>query len=215
MLEAGSCPPDDDERAALLRAQPWGRLLTQLTAIALKRIKGRSLQDAEDLAQSAIADAYRTRASGGWDPEKGPLENFLVARVIGSSANELRRKRNVCEVWLDEEAEEAPGLSVHEKHFAEDRPAPDDALHRLRFAQTFHDRLIAYVSDDEVASALIPHMKDGLAKPEELAAATGRPIEQVKDARRRIRYHADRITKELSAANVIPIGRARSKEVMQ
>ncbi len=124
-------PPDDDERAALLRAQPWGRLLTQLTAIALKRIKGRSLQDAEDLAQSAIADAYRTRASGGWDPEKGPLENFLVARVIGSSANELRRKRNVCEVWLDEEAQEVPGLSVHEKHFAEDRPAPDDALHRL------------------------------------------------------------------------------------
>jgi hypothetical protein len=42
-----------------------------------------------------------------WDPKKGPLENFLVARVVGSPAYELRRKRNVCEVWLDKEVAEA------------------------------------------------------------------------------------------------------------
>src|ERR1700679_420074 len=107
-----------------------------------------SLQDAEDLAQDAIACAYRTRASGGWDPEKGPLENYLVMRVIGSSKNQVHRQRNVCEDWVYEEVAESPGLSVHEKHFAEDRPAPDDALHRLRFAQTFHDRLLAYAVDD-------------------------------------------------------------------
>jgi DNA-directed RNA polymerase specialized sigma24 family protein len=204
-----------EHQRALLRKQPWGRLLAQLTAIALKRTGGRSLEDAEDLAQGAIADAYRSLESGGWDPEKAPLENYLVARVIGASSNERRRKRNVCEVWLDEEAEDAPGLSVHEKHLADDAPAPEEALARLRFAQTFHDRLVAYVADDEIAGALIPLMKEGLSTPRELRVATRRSIEEAKDARRRIRYHADRITKELSAENVVPIGRARSKEVTQ
>ena len=208
-------PPADDERAALLRAQPWGRLIAQLTAIALKRLGGRSLEDAEDFAQGAIAHAYRSLSKGGWDPAKGPLEKFLIATLIGAVANERRRKRNRCEVWLDEEEEESPGVSVHEEHLGEDKPAPDEALHRLRFAQTFHDRLVAYVAGDEVASALLPHMKEGLATPQELAASTGRPIAEVKEARRRIRYHAERITKELSAANVIPMGRARGKEVMQ
>jgi DNA-directed RNA polymerase specialized sigma24 family protein len=195
-----SAPADD--RAALLRAQPWGRLLASLTAIALKRIKGRSLADAEDLAQGAIVRAYRSRESGGWDPEKGPLEKYLVARVISSAANEQRRKRNVCEVWLDEEAEEAPGLCVHEAHLAEDAPAPDEALHRLRFASTFDARLTARVAGNEVATALLPFMREGMSVPRDLAAATGRPIADIRAALRVLRYQAEAITKELSAMAV-------------
>jgi DNA-directed RNA polymerase specialized sigma24 family protein len=206
----------DELRRALLRAQPWGRILAQLTAIALKRIRGRSLQDAEDLAQGAIADAYRGCASGGWDPEKAPLMSFLVAHVIGASANERRRKRNVCEVWLDEEVEDMPGLSVHEKHLAEDAPPPDEALHRLRLASTFDERLTARVSHNEVATALLPHMRKGISKPSDLQTATGRSIEEVQAAREVIRYHAGEITKELSATAGAPRGRSSGpKEVIQ
>jgi len=204
-----------DDRAALLRAQPWGKLITQLTTIALKRTGGRSLEDAEDFAQTAITDAYRSPEAGGWDPAKGPLENFLVARVIGDAANQRRRKRNVCEVWLDEEVEEAPGRSVHEKHLAEDKPAPDDALHRLRFASTFDERLTERVAANELATALLPLMREGLSTPRDLAAATGRSVLEVRTARRFIRYHADAITKELSATAGSPGSGDGSKEVIQ
>jgi len=211
----------DHERAALLRAAPWGRLLSQLTAIAIKRLggqrgRGALLQDAEDLAQGAIADAYRSVASGGWDPAKGPLENFLVGRIIGTSSNERRRKRNMCEVWLDEEVEGAPGFSVHEKHLAEDKPAPDEALHGLRFASTFDERLTARVAGNELATALLPFLREGLSTPRDLAAATGRSVEEVRAARRSIRYHADEITKELSATVGAPsVGSSGSREVIQ
>jgi DNA-directed RNA polymerase specialized sigma24 family protein len=205
-----------ETKRTFLRAQPWARILKQLTAIAFKRIRGRSMSDAKDLAQSAIADAYESLERGGWDPEKGPLMSFLVAKVIGSAGNERRRKRNACEVWLDEEDEEADeAVSRHEKHLGTDAPAPEEALHRLRFAHTFHDRLVARVAGDAPVLEMIPLMKEGLCTPSDLAAATGRPLAEIVEARRRIRYHAETITKELSAANVIPIGRARAKEVTQ
>src|SRR5579872_4038718 len=124
-------PPKVDEaaRRALLRKQPCGKLLAQLTAIALKRINGRSLPDAQDFAQDAITSAYASLERGGWDPDRGPLMSYLVARVITAAGAERRRKRNQCEVWLDEEAEgedKHSTVSRHEKHFAEDKPGPED-----------------------------------------------------------------------------------------
>jgi hypothetical protein len=214
-------PPVTDEREAqrraLLRAQPWARLLKQLTAIALKRINGRSIADAQDFASAAIAAAYESLARGGWDPDRGPLLSYLVARVITTAGAERRRKRNTCEVWLDEEVEdegEAQTVSPHEKHLAEDRPAPDDALHRLRFASTLEERLTLRLAGDAPALEVLPFMKEGLFTPADLAAATGRPDKEMRDALRRIRYHAREITQELSA-HVVSAGGSRSNEVTQ
>jgi DNA-directed RNA polymerase specialized sigma24 family protein len=205
----------NERQRALLRAQPWGRILAQLTGIALKRIRGRSLGEAKDLAQSAIAGAYETIEGGGWDPEKGPLLSFLVARVISAAQNERRRKRNVCEVWLDEEHAEDEGLRRHEKHLGDGKPDPEEALERLRFASTFHDRLVARLAGDGIALAVITLMKQDVSTPLELAKATGRSFEEAKGALRRIRYHATEITRELSTSNVIPLTRARPNEVLQ
>jgi DNA-directed RNA polymerase specialized sigma24 family protein len=222
MNPAGTPPasPAPDERAerqrALLLTQPWGQLQAQLTAIAFKRIRGRSMSDAEDLAQAAISGAYETIEKGGWDPDKGPLLNLLIARVISSASNERRRKRNACEVWLDQEADDESGTtSLHERHLGADAPTPDDALHRLRLASTFNDLLFARLAGNALATELATLMKDGLTTPQDLAAATGRPIAEVRDARRRVRYHADQITKELSASAGSPATRASTKEVMQ
>jgi DNA-directed RNA polymerase specialized sigma24 family protein len=226
MSEHGTPPvPPHDPRAVeqreLLRAQPWGKIVAQLTAIAHKRLGGskKRMTDAKDLAQEAIADAYRSLSNGGWDPSKGPLLGFLVSHVIGAAFNIRRRKRNTCEVWLDEEWEEEERVCKHEKHLGEDKPAPDEAFDRLRFASTFHDRLVARFVGEPFELELIALMKDGVATPVDLAAATSRDVEDVKSARRRIRYHADEITKELSASAVPAHASAASgtgsKEAMQ
>jgi hypothetical protein len=211
---------NEEQRRALLRAQPWGRVQAQLTAIALKRIQGRSLSEAKDLAQSAIADAYESVSRGGWNPERGPLQGYLVARVVVTAAAERRRKRTTCEVWLDEEAEDSEedrGASRYERHLAEDKPAPDAMLHRLRFASTFDERLTARLAEDVNALALLPLMKEGLFTPLDLSAATGKSPTEVRDILRRIRYHANEITKDLSAqtAAALAPGDARATKVTQ
>ncbi len=220
MTTAAAPPAPDvrDARMELLRLEPWGRLSAQLTAIAFKRIRGRSMADAQDLAQTAIADAHQSLARGGWDPEKGPLMGYLVGRIVGMTINERKRKRNTCEVWLDEEYEEDCGtVCRHEKFLAADQPTPEDALHRLRFASTFAERLVLRLAGNDLALSLVALMKEGLAKPAELAAALARTEDDVRAARRQIRYHAEEITKELSAA-VVPsrtVSTRTTKDVTQ
>jgi DNA-directed RNA polymerase specialized sigma24 family protein len=208
----------DAERTKLLAAHPWRVTQKQLTAIAFKRIRLRSMKDAEDIAQSAIVHAYESPENGGWDPAKGPLMSFLVARVIGAAQNERRRKRNVCEVWIDEEIEEGDdaGVSRHEKHLSADAPGADDALHRLRFASTIVERALARIPGDTFALELAGHLKKGVSSIDDLARLTGRSKSEVWAAKRRIRYHVDEITKELSATAAAPSAGSRgSNEVTQ
>jgi DNA-directed RNA polymerase specialized sigma24 family protein len=218
-MTTAAAPPDArDTRMEILRAEPWSRTGAQLTAIAFKRIRGRSMSDAQDLAQTAIADAHQSLARGGWDPEKGPLMGYLVGRIVGMTLNERKRKRNACEVWLDEEYEEECGtVGRHEKFLAADQPTPEEALHRLRFASTFAERLAFRLAGDELALSLVALMKEGLAKPADLAAAMNRDEDEVREARRKIRYHAEEVTKELSAAAVPsrPASTRTTKEVTQ
>jgi hypothetical protein len=202
-MTTAAAPPDArDTRMELLRAEPWGRLSAQLTAIAFKRIRRRSMEDAQDIAQTAIADAHQSLARGGL------------------TLNERKRKRNRCEVWLDEEYEEECGtVGRHEKFLAADQPSPEEALHRLRFASTFAERLALRLAGNELALSLVALMKEGTAKPAELAAALGRSEDdvEVRTARRQIRYHAEEVTKELSAAAVPsrPASTRTTKEVTQ
>jgi DNA-directed RNA polymerase specialized sigma24 family protein len=194
------------ERAKLLAAHPWRVTTKQLTAIAVKRLRGRSLKDAEDIAQAAIVDACERPENGGWDPAKGPLMGFLVGRVLGAAQNERRRKRNVCEVWIDEEIEdgEDEGVLRHEKFLGAGEPAADEMLDRLRFSHTIVERLLARLAGEAFAIELAGHMRNGVSSIDDLARLTGRPKDEVWLAKRRIRYHLDEITKELSAAAPTP-----------
>jgi DNA-directed RNA polymerase specialized sigma24 family protein len=199
-------PITQAERAKILAAHPWKVTTKQLAAIAFKRIRGRSMKDAEDIAQAAIVDACERPENGGWDPAKGPLMGFLVGRVIGAAHNERRRKRNVCEVWIDEEIEEgeSEGVLRHEKFLAKDEPPADEILDRLRFSHTIVERVLARLTGDAFALELAGHMSKGVASIDDLARLTGCEKSEVWLAKRRIRYHLDEITKELSAAAPTP-----------
>ena len=106
-------------------------------------------------------------------------------------------------------------MNKHEKYLGADQPPPDEALHRLRFAHTFHDRLLARVSADPLAIRLISLMKDGVSTPRELAEATGQTLGAIVEGRRRIKYHAGEITKELSASAGTSRADSGSEEVTQ
>jgi DNA-directed RNA polymerase specialized sigma24 family protein len=203
---APPAPMSDAERTKLLAAHPWKLAQKQLTAIAFKRIRARSLKDAEDIAQAAIVDAYESPENGGWDPAKGPLMGFLVGRTVSGAQNERRRKRNVCEVWVDEEIEEGEdeGVSRHEKYLGADAPPSDEVLHRLRFAHTVVERALARLAGDALALGLAPHLKEGVSSIDDLARLTVRPKSEVWAAKRRVRYHVDEIMKELSATAEAP-----------
>jgi hypothetical protein len=170
-----------------LRAQDWPRITAQLTAIAFKRTRRCGWETAQELAQTAITRAFVHGT--GWDPRKGPLMGYLVAQVIGLARNEARRRRNACEVELDNEVE---ALVPND-----DEPI-DDVLDRRRYAARFRERLLATVAGDREATVVIGFMEKGTAKPGDLVLASGLTLPQVEDARRRIRYQAERITAEMS-----------------
>jgi DNA-directed RNA polymerase specialized sigma24 family protein len=208
------------ERAKELGAQPWARITKQVAAIVYKRIRCRSMRDAEEIAQAAVVEAFESPESGGWDPAKGTLMACVVARAVGAAQNERRRKRNLCEVWIDEEIEdgEDAGVGRHEKHMAAEQPAADEALHRLRFASTVVERALARLAGHPFVLVVAEHMKQGFSSPTDIARLIGGACTEVevRTAKKRIQYHVDQITKELSAAATAPRASGRDEsEVTQ
>jgi DNA-directed RNA polymerase specialized sigma24 family protein len=174
----------------LLRSQDWRRIHAQLAAIAHKRFGKRpgSWPLAQEIAQEAVARAY---AHGtGWDPRKAPLMAYLVATTIGLCKNEYRRRRNACEVELDD--------AVAETAANDDVPI-DEQLDNRRYAVRFHDRLVASFASEETEPMCIAVMKEGIVTPRDIAQAIGRPEAEVELALRRIRYRAVQLTREMSA----------------
>ena len=171
-----------------LRAQDWGKTLTGLTAFAYRRTGKRSWAHAEDLAQAAIAQLY-TRPEA-WDPAKEPLLKHLCKRVISLAANEWSRKRSSFEVLMEYR-------ELHELPVSDESESLDDVIDRRRMAAKFHERLVQHFAGDETARSVIEAMSDGAAKPSEIAEATALKLAVVTEARRRIFYHATRISTEL------------------
>ena len=179
-------------REELLRDQNWPKLTAQLAAYAFKRTSGRSWQLAEDLAHDAVAWANKD----GWDPAKEPLLKYLARKVIGLASNEYKRKRNSFErlAYCDYDAEDIEDPTNQVPSNAE--PA-DELLHRKRVAAKFREGLTTRLAGKDTAVELITLMEEGITTPRDQAAATGRSIDDIRDARRQIFYHAAILAKEL------------------
>lgn len=181
--------PPGDATQDLLRKQDWPKLSAQLTAYVFRRTHKRSYELAEELAQEAIAQAWSK--TDGWDPSKGALIHYLAGIAMRLVLNEWRRKRTSFERVMDEEDERfANGMS-------DDADAPDDLLHRKRTARKFHDDLARSVGN-AAASELLTLMTEGIVTPRDQAAASGRPIEEIRGARRVLFYHAEILSKKLA-----------------
>jgi hypothetical protein len=126
-----------------------------------------------------------------WDPAAQTLVQHLAASVVRLSWNQWRRKRNRCEVALDEHAREAEQVGTDEEQ------APD-VLHRRRVAHLFHERLDASFQDDQQVQIVMTLMAEGITKPREQKSASDLEIEDVREARRRLFYRAKQVTEELS-----------------
>jgi DNA-directed RNA polymerase specialized sigma24 family protein len=191
-----------------LQGQDWEKLGEPLTAFAYRRTGKRSWALAQDLAQSAIADLITHPES--WDPEKEPLLKHLAKRVIGLASNEWSRKGRALEVlFAPGDAEDLP-----ETEHAQD--AIEDVLDRRRAAARFRARLDALVAGDEDAAVVVTQMAEGRDTPLAIAKASGLSIARVRDARRRIFYHARVLAKqmgdEIDAADDAHFERVESSE---
>jgi hypothetical protein len=194
-----------DER---FRGQDWKKLQAKLTTFAHHRTRRRSWELAQDLAQTAIADVI-TRPET-WDPEKEPLLKHLAKRVIGLASNEWSRKKTTLEVlFAPTEEEDAPDMEYEQDEL-------EDVFDRRRVAARFRARLDEEVAGDEDAVVVVTQMAEGRDTPASIAKASRLPIERVREARRRVFYHAKAVTQEmdveLDAADDARMGDAESME---
>jgi DNA-directed RNA polymerase specialized sigma24 family protein len=185
---------------AILKSQDWGRIHAQLVASAKARTKSPAM--AEDLAQEAIRRVLDPNWEP-WDPEKEPsLPQFLMRIVSRLVSNERTHSRAHREIVMDREAAEgsrerrvarkAGGVAV-------DASSPEaQAIARQLYLRRI-DRLHADVAEDAVTRALVEQAEEGNDKASEQAAATGYSIEKVREGRRRLARHVDRITREIPA----------------
>ncbi len=180
---------DADEQ---LRAQDWDDIAFRLTGFAHEYTRRRSWEMAEELAQEAIARAYEAGRKSSvyqpWDPAKQPLMDYLISRVISLASNEVRAKRNGCEVALDYEAWQV----------ASNQANADEVLDKRGYAMRFCEVLRAELAGDELALRVLALMQADHITEGELAKELGVPIKEVKAARQRISRTAKRVTEQLS-----------------
>jgi hypothetical protein len=174
--------------SARVRSQNWSRLTAQLTAWAFKRTQQRSWDLAQDLAYEAITQLYENPES--WDPDKEPILKHLAKRVIGLASNEWRRKRNSFEVAME--------TSTEWQKVAGAGDAADEELDRLRLAESFRERLAQRLEGDEAATMVVAQMLDEVDSANDQARETEMTVAQIREARRRVFYHAEQASKELA-----------------
>jgi hypothetical protein len=179
-------------RQKLLDAQDWGTLQANLALYAHKRIGRRSMEEARDLAASAIAGLLKRPES--WDPEKEHLFKHLAKRVIGVAHNEWRHKRNQFEVRMRGRVE-AAALEV-----GDDQDSLDDVLDRRRLALRACALIEARLAGKPNALAVVALMKEGLDTPLAQQKASGLSLAELRDARRVVFYHAEIVAKEMGDA---------------
>lgn len=167
----------------------WDRLFTRLTRWAYVCTRRRSYELAEEIAQTALTqvlDPFYVE----WDPEREPdLFDHLCNVARGIISNRRRKRALAREVAIDAEA-------------LEDMPIAGDAnpereLSSRQEANTLADKLGTAFANDTLVTKIVALAVDGVTTPREQAEATGAPIEDVRNARKRLFRAAADVAREL------------------
>jgi DNA-directed RNA polymerase specialized sigma24 family protein len=173
----------------LLAKQDWGAVHAAVTEFAYSRTH--SWDDAEELSQEAITrvldPAYRA-----WDPEKEPS----LVRHLGSIVNSLLANRRNTRS-LSQQRAYAPDARVWATR-VDPAPTPAHRLESKELAARAIELLRVRVAGDALVAALVELcLEAGTDKPAELAEATGRPVEEIYNAQRRLAAHMAAVRQEI------------------
>jgi len=186
-------PADSPPAAAeLLRSADWEKLGVRLARYAFARTGRRSWQDAEDVAQLAIAQAFDP-AYKRWDPTAEPdLFRYLGSLVNGIVSN-LRQSHAETRVRPhdhDQLARVAPAV-----------PSPEAEVERGERAERTVQRLRARAAADARVLEVLGFLESGIDTTREHAERLGCTMEEARSARRRLATHLAAVERELDAEN--------------
>jgi hypothetical protein len=164
-------------RERLLATQDWATLRVKLKAYAWKATAKRSWEHAEDLAQDAIALAFKP-STPEWDPAVEPsFFRYLTGLLRGLLSNERRLKRTTHEIATGEKT----------LHAVVDRASsPEEIVIRRQRVQQLLEALHARAEEDPLRGDVAYCFARGVDGAEEQAEEMGQLVEDVRRARRRL-----------------------------
>lgn len=163
--------------------QLWQLAFKKLVIWTVKRHR-MNAADAEETVQEATR--LFLKAGGTADPAnpKALLE-ALGSNINGIAVNR-RRKKTALAVTLTSDGESA---ELDEPDDPEQRILNDD------FARRAISTLLERIEEDELATAIVMQMIDGVEDAADQAKALGRRIQDVYNARRRLKTHREAVEK--------------------
>lgn len=140
--------------------------------------------EAEDTVQEAIQQFIR--AGGAADPTD--LEGLLasVGSRINGIINNKRRKKAHRAVGLTDDGAPAE---------LDDPPDQEEMLADASFGRKAIGVLLERVEGDDLLSAMVMQMAEGVEEPADLAKVLGRKVHDVYNARRRLKAHVEAVKK--------------------
>jgi DNA-directed RNA polymerase specialized sigma24 family protein len=195
---------------AALASLDWADLTRRLTKYAHSRLRGGSIQMAQDIAQDAIAD-FLDGAYESWDREQYPdafeaLGSIVNGKVVNHFRKLARRGKHVA--LLADEAEpneieggddpgEVPTEPPEEGAVVTVTPPVHDEEAFARIGTAAMDALRKRVANDTMCTGILSLILDGVGKPREHASALGVSVDEVYTAKRRLLHHAQKVAAEL------------------
>ena len=169
--------------AVMTEDELWQLAFKKLLVWTVKRHR-MNAADAEETVQEAIR--LFIKRGGKADPAnpKALLE-ALGSNINGIAVNRRRKKAELA-VALTSDGEPA---ELDDPPNVEQRIVNDDLTRRAV------STLLERVADDELATAIVMQMIDGVDEPAEQAMAIGRRIGEVYNARRRLKTHVEAVQK--------------------
>jgi hypothetical protein len=191
-------PPPLPARHPLFARADWP--LVRKKAILYARKLGRSIPDARDLADKAIA-ACLTDPYEPWNGSQGKLFAALKLSMRRILFNKGEHDDRFPEVRALEDRDEdvADPLQQNGQVLPGGEPSPEADVANAQSEQTYRRRLAALaerMKDDALVTLLVAEMRKSQQEPMEVALAEGFTREDVYTARMRLKRAAEAVLEE-------------------
>lgn len=178
--QADAAPPDDEL---------WRTVTPRLVAWSMGKHK-LSPWTAEEMVQEAVAQLLRSNEPIPTSPKE--LMWALGSKINGLMRN-LRRAKALNAVETTDDG--------HSPEGKDGRQDPEAAALTADVAKKATDLLLDRLKDDELAFLLVLQITEGVDEPKEQATALGRPIQDIYNARRRLRSHQAAVASTLGVSS--------------